>query len=159
MLIYTLIYQEAIIYIGSTILTMKERITVHKRDLNNNKPNLLYKFMRENNITFDDIIVETHPQDFIITLSEIGNRICPALRREEGKWQKILLLEGVKLYQYEIAGQTIKEKDKQYRLNNSEAIKEYKLNNKDKIKEYQKEYQKEYYQTNKEIKFNINSKC
>lgn len=139
MYIYTLIYNEKIIYVGSTIGSMYDRIKSHHRRLHTVN-NLLNKFLIKNNITILDLQVESYQVDFPITLSPKGIRLCHELRRTEGMLQQILLNENVELMQQEIAGRTEAEYNKFYYKRDS--IKKYRKENR---KDYrQQEYIKEY---------------
>ena len=157
MLIYTFTYNNKIIYIGSTIQNIKQRMMEHKYSLKKRAKNLLHRFIKDNNLTFDDIIVETYPQDFPIIISPGGKKISPRLRICEGIWQKILMDEGVDLKQKEIAGRTTKsfKKTEKHRQNiikyhKSEKYKDNQKKYYEKNKKKRDEYFKQYYIKNRD---------
>lgn len=137
MFVYTISYKDNIIYVGSTLQTWGERLSGHKRDLKRNK-GLLYKFMNEQKIDFDQVIINLYPKDFEIdTTGQF--RTCNELKLAEGELQQKFLSDGVKLYQSDIAGRTwtkwyndnqekIKENNKTYREKNKERLHNYETN-------------------------------
>lgn len=124
-------------YYGSTILTLKERLTIHKAH---------YKLWLKGKTRYCksyDIIAKGNYKIKLVRLYPCNNK--PELDRKEGKY--ILKNECINKV---VAGRTKKE----YRQDNKEKIreyyKEYHQINKEKIKEYYKEYHKEYRLTNKD---------
>lgn len=158
--IYGIYYEEKLIYIGSTIQTLKERFQKHKSDINRNKYPI-YQFMRENDLNKFEIK--------LIERFSCSNR--KELRKQEGYYQKKY---KDTLLNKRIECRTKKEyyeDNKEYYQNNNEKIsnqkKEYYQNNKEKISNQKKKYRKknkekisnqkkQYYQNNREIKLQKN---
>lgn len=126
MRLYRIFYNDDLLYIGSTI-DFRRRKWQHENNLKNNVDKPLYKYLKENNIKFEDLVFEIIETDF----NDIKN-----LRKEEGNFIK----KFKPLCNKEIAGRTRKE----YRKDNIEKIKESKKEyyeiNIDKIKERHKKY-------------------
>ena len=113
-----------LIYIGSTIQTLKERLSQHKSKYRLSRTCSSHLVLENNN--YDIILIEDYPSN---------------------SKKKLVLREG--LFQRSIpcvnkymAGRTIKE----YRKDNREKLKQYRLDNIEKIKQYNLQH----YQDNKE---------
>lgn len=156
MYIYFYFYKEELLYIGSTF-DFKQREGTHKSRLKCNSNLQFYKYLREQNLTLENLEAE-------VVKTEITDNT--ELRRLEGNLIKIYN----PICNKEVAGRTHKEyyednKDKykeyqkEYREDNKDKISEYKKVNKDKISHNKKEYNKvnkdkisQYYKDNKDKK-------
>jgi hypothetical protein len=140
------------IYIGSTI-NFKRRKCCHKSSCNNinsKKYNLkVYKYIRANGgfQNWDMIIIEKYQE--CNDKLELKQRERYYVELLQSSLNMCIPSRTIKEYKQDNK-EKIKEKDKQYYINNKEQIKEhqkkYKQDNKDKIKEKDKQY----YQDNKE---------
>ena len=144
MSIYFYFYEDELLYIGSTF-DMKARIGIHKSRLKYNSTIKFYKYLRENNLTFDNLemeeveteitddlqlkILEQNCQDLY---EPICNMIKAYLSEEDKKQYQKEYKKTDKYIEYQ------KEYQKEY--NKSEKCKEYE--NTDKRKEAKKEYNK-----------------
>lgn len=128
MFLYKIFYNGVLLYVGSTS-DIKKRKILHKSGLKNGVDRPLYRYLRENNINFEELIFE-------IIETDINNK--NDLLKEEG----IMIKELSPLCNKDIAGRTSEEYSKDYYENNLENIKEYQKkyreNNIKKIKEYYK---------------------
>ena len=131
--IYFYYHLNKLLYVGSTF-NIKKRQIKHRSNLLNEKVRLpFYNHLRENNITFDDLIFYT------FQLETVDRKI---LTDTEG----LYIRNYTPLCNIRIEGRDKKEYNKEYREINKEKIKEYnKL-----YRETNKEYNKEYKETNKE---------
>jgi hypothetical protein len=118
-----------LIYVGSTIQTLKQRWNEHKTrykiesDKEYNK--LLYIKMREIGI-----------ENFYIELYEIFNYDCkPQLRHKEGE-----IIKNIGSLNMCIAGRKKEDYDKEYNEKHKEQRQQYRLHNKEKLKEQKKQY-------------------
>ena len=137
MSIYFYFYKETLLYIGSS-MDIKARIEVHKSKLKNGNTMPFYKYLREQNLTFENLELEdvkteiTDKIELVILeqkCQDLYEPICNMRRAYSSKEDK-------------------KEYDKEYRKTDKykEYYKEYRKTDKSKAyeKEYQKEYKKEY---------------
>lgn len=130
MYIYCFFYQFDELYIGST-QDFNKRLITHKKSLKYNHQMPFYKYLRDNDLTFNDLELEYINTGIVDT-------------------NELLIMEGkcIQLYNpicnINIAGQTKKQYDHQYRASNKEQIKqkrgEYQRNNREKLNEYQRLY-------------------
>tara|TARA_R110002153_G_scaffold79214_4_gene202252 strand:- start:3013 stop:3591 length:579 start_codon:yes stop_codon:yes gene_type:complete len=140
---------KGLVYYGSTIRTLKKRLSEHKYDYKRGE-NCSSKFVLQNN-NFEIILIEDYPCH---SKKELLDR--------EGWYQK----NNVCVNKV-INGRSRKEYIKQYDIVNKERIKlrkkQYQINNKERLNEYSKQYkinnkekiiarQKQYYTNNKEHK-------
>jgi hypothetical protein len=153
--VYKLVVGE-MIYIGSTC-DLRERLVNHKSScLNSNSNNYntpLYKYIRDNDIDFDDIEVEVLEEIENIFLSDRENEIN-ARKREQ---------YYIDIQDEIIGGNILNDRrayttEEEYKLYYQQYYQQYYQRNKETIKEnmaqyYQqnKETIKQYYQRNKEI--------
>lgn len=133
--IYGLYYEDKLIYIGSTILTMTARMRSHFKSIKSLKKGTskLYIFLRENDLSkLTNELIEEYP----------CNSKKELLRRE-GEHQR----KYTGLLNKEIAGRTKKEwRDENREINNSKnRIKYY-----EQI-EYNKQRKKEYYSKKRDL--------
>ena len=154
--IYKIYYNDVLLYIGSTI-DFKKRKREHKSNCyNQNSSNYnlkLYKYIRDNNIVFDEDLIWNFEQTNIIDKTEA--------RKLEGKY----ITELQPLCNNNVAGRSEKEYFKQWYEDNRDYKKQWIENNRDYIKEYEKqryqnnreqilerqrEYNKQRYQNNRE---------
>jgi hypothetical protein len=137
--IYSFSFQDKIIYIGSTIKSLKDRLNVHKNDSQKSK-SALYTFINEKG-GFDNI-----------KMNLIENYQCNS-RRELEQREQFYIEKYDNLLNSHNAFTDQKEYRKQYYQKNKEHDLEYqkKYNeiHKEKIKEYQLDYQKKYYEEHK----------
>ena len=130
---------DKMIYIGSTNLTLRKRLTVHKKkavDFPNRK---VYKYIAENGgwNKFEIKLIEK---------IEYENDTELKIKEEHYRANQVqnLLLNSQKSY----VGLELKEYSKQYYKENINKRKEYIEKNKDRIKEHKKEYDKQYREKN-----------
>ena len=134
---------NGVIYIGST-WDFHRRIIEHKRycyDEKNRDYNYqVYKYIRENNIDWNNIIIEN------IYTQELDERNDLLRRQTEQKYidEYDSKNNGLNTYNAYITEEEKKEYTKEYTKKHKEKIKEYQEKHKKKIKEYQKEYREKH---------------
>ena len=163
-----------LIYIGSTLQTLNQRLQEHKRDYRrylNGKRYYITSFKIIENDNYDIILLEDFPcerkeqlharERYFIENTECVNMNIPTrTKKEYHEENKEQIKEQRKQYREENKEQ-IKEQNKQYHEENKEKIKEqrkqYREENKEKIKEQRKQYHeenkekiKEWFKNNKE---------
>ena len=126
------------VYVGSTCDTLVRRFIGHEKDMkseiNKNRP--IYKLM--NDIGFNRFriqLIEDYPCEDKYQLRQREGYFI----REMGTLNRKIEGRTIKEYQ-EDNYNILKQKDKEYYINNQEKIKEYYINNLEKIKERMKEY-------------------
>ena len=145
---------NAKIYVGSTIQPLYKRFYSHKIDSQRYMNMLLYK---EVNYDWTNWYIELYENCPCNSKTELEKREGEVIRligtlncRIEGRDKKQYRIDNI---------EKIKEREKQYKINNADKIKQYNINNVDKIKEYDKQYyienadkikerKKQYYQNN-----------
>ena len=137
-------YAKGLVYYGSTIQTLKRRLSKHKSNYKCGE-NCSSKLVLENN-DFEIILIENYQCDSKQELLDregfyIRNNVCI---------NKQIAGRTIKEYNNDNY-EKIKEYSKQYRINNKEKMKEYRIDNKQKSKQYRidnnqknKQYQKQY---------------
>ena len=148
--VYKVVYNDTIIYIGSTT-NIKSRIYQHKYNCYNEKTSAynmkIYKYIRENDIDWDDITFET--------IEEVEMNNLTELKKLEGKYIK----EHLDLLNVRLAGQgnteeEMKEYMKEWHIKTypqrREAVLQKKKEYYQKNKQERIDYQKQYYYANRE---------
>ncbi len=124
------------IYIGSTCMTLEQRLKYHKVNYKGFKKGI------QNNTTSFKILENNNYKIKLVKNYPCNNK--QELNLEEGKIIKQLKNDGLNIINKCIAGQIHKDSVFQYYQNNKDKInethKEYNKNNKDKINQYLKEY-------------------
>ena len=118
------------IYIGSTILTLKQRFSIHKSQKNCTSMHII----NEGNVSID-------------LICDYPCKNKSELQAEEGRWMLALRNDGLEVVNDRTPGAiaaagSSKEYDKQYRKANKEKIKEYYKANEEKISKRKAEWYK-----------------
>jgi len=150
------LYNQYGVYYGSTICSLKKRLSKHKCDAKTTnissrilfQDNCIPKIELLEEVEFDDIKELRDREAYYIRNLECINKDIP---NRTDKEYKIDNKEQIKQY-YQNNKKDILEYQKEYYLDNKDKKKEYYLDNKNK----KLEYQKEYYLDNKDKKSKYN---
>jgi len=160
---------EDLVYYGSTIRTLNERLTKHINDYKNNRGCTSRKVIAAGDYKIE--LIENYPCNSKAKLERkegeytknnkcvnevIAGRTYKEYRKDNKEYIKKLNKDW-----YENNKERVKKKQKEYYENNKEAIAEYRKNNKEALAEKKKEYyennkeaiaekDKKYYEANKE---------
>lgn len=124
-------YESDEVYIGSTVKTLSQRFSQHKKD---------YKKYLDNKYSYvTSFEIIKHPSAYIELVEEFSCNSKDQLNKREGE----IIRATLNCVNQKIAGRTAKE----YREDNKEAIKQYYKDNKEDISAQQKQYR----EANKEV--------